>query len=150
MNEDSITIRCPKCGARNRVPKDRWRERPKCGKCKEVLDLSRLYPDRPIDVTDSDFQTEVGAFPGPVLVDFTALWCGHCRRLEPVLDELAQAYAGKVKIARVDVDNAPHTASRHGIRGVPALFFYKRGAIVDKAVGALPKSEIERRLNGII
>jgi thioredoxin 2 len=74
MNEDSITIRCPRCGTRNRVPRGRWGERPKCGKCGEPLDLSRLYPDRVIEVTDSSFQAEVGAFPGPVLVDFTALW----------------------------------------------------------------------------
>jgi thioredoxin 2 len=74
MNDESITVECPGCGTRNRVPKARWGERPKCGKCKEPLDLSRLYPDRPIDVADSNFQAEVGMFPGPVLVDFTALW----------------------------------------------------------------------------
>ena len=74
MNEEFITISCPQCGARNRVPKDRWNDRPKCGKCKEPLELSRLYPDRPVDVNDTNFQREVGSFQGPVLVDFSALW----------------------------------------------------------------------------
>lgn len=74
MADESVVISCPRCATKNRVPRGRWNERPKCGKCKEPLDLSRLYPDRPIDVTDANFQTEVGAFPGPVLVDFTALW----------------------------------------------------------------------------
>ncbi len=74
MNNEAITIRCPQCGTKNRVPKERWGDRPKCGKCKEPLDLSQLFPDRPIDVTDTTFQREVGAFQGPVLVDFTALW----------------------------------------------------------------------------
>ena len=84
-----------------------------------------------------------------MLVDFTALWCGHCRKLEPVLDELAQSFTGKVKFAKVNVDNSPKTASRHAIRGVPALFFYKNGKVVDQAVGALPKGELERRLKAL-
>ncbi len=74
MNEEAVTIRCPRCGTRNRVPKERWSERPKCGKCKEPLDLSQLFPDRPIEVNDSSFPREVSAFQGPVLVNFSALW----------------------------------------------------------------------------
>jgi thioredoxin 1 len=70
--------------------------------------------------------------------------------LEPVLDELANQNAGRIKFAKVNVDESPKTASEHGIRGVPALYFYNRGKIVDQAVGALPKAEIERRLNTIV
>jgi hypothetical protein len=74
MSDDSVIVRCPKCGTKNRVPKSRWGEKPKCGKCKESLVLSRLFPDAPVHVTDGNFQQEVASFPGPVLVDFMAPW----------------------------------------------------------------------------
>jgi thioredoxin 2 len=74
MSDKSIIVVCPTCGTKNRVPQSRWQDRPKCGKCKEPLILSNLYPDKPIDVTDAFFQQEVVNFRGPVLVDFTALW----------------------------------------------------------------------------
>jgi thioredoxin 1 len=69
--------------------------------------------------------------------------------MAPVLDELAAKYAGKVKFGRVNVDESPRTAGQHSIRGVPAIYFYNRGVVVDKAIGALPKAEIERRLNSL-
>jgi thioredoxin 2 len=74
MADETITAVCPRCGAKNRVPKSRWTERLKCGKCKEPLDLQGVYPGRAIDVTDATFQREVTNFRGPVLVDFTAPW----------------------------------------------------------------------------
>jgi thioredoxin 2 len=74
MNDESIIAICPKCGAKNRVPRSRWTDRLKCGKCKESLDLQNLYPGKTTDVTDATFQREVIDFRGPVLVDFTAPW----------------------------------------------------------------------------
>jgi hypothetical protein len=74
MSDESIIVRCPKCGIKNRVPRSRWDGQPLCAKCKVYLPLSRLYPDSPIDVTDRNFQAEVAQFPGAVLVDFTAPW----------------------------------------------------------------------------
>jgi hypothetical protein len=74
MSGESLIVRCPKCGTKNRVPRNRWGEQPRCGKCKQALDLSRLFPDAPIHVVDASFQQEVTSFPGPVLVDFTAPW----------------------------------------------------------------------------
>jgi thioredoxin 2 len=74
MSDESITAVCPKCGAKNRVPGNRWTDRLKCGKCKAPLDLQSLYPGRPMDITDATFQREVADFKGPVLVDFTAPW----------------------------------------------------------------------------
>ena len=74
MSSEPIVVMCPKCGTKNRVPGSRWADRPRCGKCKEPLDLPSLYPDRAIEVTDATFQREVASFRGPVLVDFTALW----------------------------------------------------------------------------
>ena len=74
MSSDGIIVRCPRCGTKNRVPGSRWGGKAVCAKCKAPLSLSRLYPDRPIDVTDSNFQKEVVQFPGLVLIDFTAPW----------------------------------------------------------------------------
>jgi len=74
MSEETIIVLCPKCHTKNRIPKSRWGEHPRCGKCKQTLDPPSLFPDTPIDVTDTTFQKEVAAFPGLVLVDFTAPW----------------------------------------------------------------------------
>jgi thioredoxin 2 len=74
MADQSVIVRCPKCGTRNRVPRERWGEQPRCGKCKETLDPSHLFPDASITVSDATFRQEVASFPGPVLVDFTAPW----------------------------------------------------------------------------
>jgi len=74
MSERDVVVRCPKCATKNRVPANRWGESPRCGKCKEKLALSTLFPDTSIDVNDSTFRREVGSFAGPVVVDFTAPW----------------------------------------------------------------------------
>ena len=74
MSDDLIMAVCPKCGAKNRVPADRWKSALRCGRCKETLDLQALYPGRPVDVTDTTFQREVADFKGPVLVEFFAPW----------------------------------------------------------------------------
>ena len=74
MSEGSMIVRCPHCGARNRVPSSRWNERAVCGKCKASIDLSRLFPDRPVEVSDATYRREVLDFPGPVLVEFHAPW----------------------------------------------------------------------------
>ena len=74
MSKETSVVRCPQCGAKNRVPKDRWREQAVCGRCKAKLNLSLLYPDSPVDVDDATFEEEVVRFPGPVLIDFTAPW----------------------------------------------------------------------------
>lgn len=74
MTSDSVIVRCPDCGTKNRVPRNRWGEKPRCGKCKRPLDLSRLFPDSLVDVGDATFPQEVASFPGPVVVDFTAPW----------------------------------------------------------------------------
>lgn len=149
VSDETTIVRCPHCGAKNRVPVSRLGEKAVCGRCKTSIDLSVIYPNKPIVVHDSTFDEEVARFPGLVLLDFHAPWCGHCRTLDPVMDGLAADYAGKVKIVKVNVDKSPGIASRHGVKGVPALYFYKDGKIVDQAVGALPRNELERRLNSL-
>jgi thioredoxin 2 len=150
MSSDSLIIPCSRCGAKNRVPKDRLGERAVCGKCRAPLAVANLFPDRAVDVTDGTFSAEIGDFPGPVLLEFHAPWCGYCKMLSPVLDQLAGEYAGRVKIAKMNVDENPQTASGYGIRSTPALFFFKNGNIRDQVMGAVPKAEIERRLKAIL
>ena len=150
MSSDSLIVACTRCGAKNRIPKERLGERARCGKCHSPLSPGPSLSDRAEEVSDGSFQREVLDFPGPVLVEFHAPWCGYCKMLSPVLDQLAAEYAGRVKIAKLNVDENPQTASRYGIRSTPALFFFKNGNIRDQVLGAVPKAEIERRLNSIL
>ena len=150
VNQNSIIVGCSSCGAKNRVPKERLNERPVCGKCKTRLSLEGRYPELPVDVSDQAFQREVLEFPGPVVVFYWAPWCGHCQRLMPVFDAIASEYTGKLKFAKVHLDQNPSTASQYGIQSVPTLLFFKRGRQMDRTVGALPRQEIERRLQTIL
>lgn len=99
-----------------------------------------------VTLTDGSFDEEVLQSDLPVLVDFGAVWCPPCRVLEPTVEEIASEYVGKLKVGKLDVDSNPETAATYGIRGVPALLFFKNGEVVDKIVGAVPKSAITQRL----
>lgn len=94
------------------------------------------------EVNDLNFDTEVLNSDVPVLVDFTATWCGPCRQIAPFVDQLADEYEGKVKITKLDIDASPGTAQKFGIRGVPTLKVFKGGEVVAEQVGAVPKSAI--------
>ena len=91
---------------------------------------------------DLNFDAEVVQSDLPVLVDFSATWCGPCKQIEPFIDQLAEEYAGKVKVMKVDIDESPGTAAKYGIRGVPTLKVFKAGAVVAEQVGAAPKAKI--------
>ncbi len=93
-------------------------------------------------VTDSDFESEVLQADGPVLVDFWAEWCGPCKALAPLLEELSGEMEGKVKIVKVNIDDAPEAPGKYGVRGVPTLMIFKGGEIVDTRVGGLPKAQL--------
>lgn len=150
MNDAPIIVTCPRCGARNRIPPQRWGDdRAVCGRCKSSLSPSRLFPDRPVFISDGTFDREVSGFPGPVLLEFFSPRCGHCQKLAPVLDELAREYAGRVKFAMLDLDQNRLVASQNGVNGTPTLFFYKEGRVVDRVVGAVPKAEIARHLDAL-
>ena len=96
-----------------------------------------------ISINDSNFKQEVLEESLPVLVDFWAVWCGPCLRLAPVIEQIAEEYKGKLKVCKLNVDEAPKTASSYDIMGVPTLAIFKNGEIVDKIIGALSKTELE-------
>ena len=103
--------------------------------------------DKIINTTDADFDKDVLQSELPVLVDFWAAWCGPCKAIAPILEELANDYDGKVKIVKVDVDSNPQAASRFGIRNIPTLFVFKGGEKVDAVMGLQPKAELAKVLD---
>ena len=97
-----------------------------------------------LEVTDANFDQEVLKSDQPVLIDFWAVWCGPCKALSPIVDEVAQSYAGKVKVAKMNVDQNPGTPGRYGIRGIPTLLLFKGGQVKEQIVGYVPKETIEK------
>ncbi len=101
-------------------------------------------------VNDSNFETVVLKSDKPVLVDFWAEWCGPCRAISPIIEELSKEYEGKAVIVKVNTDENPITPTNYGIRSIPTLLFFKNGQVVDKLIGAVPKSNIKAKLDSII
>ena len=102
------------------------------------------------DVNDSEFEAKVLQSDTPVLVDFWAAWCGPCRALAPVVDQVATEYSGKVKVMKMDVDKNNTTPGRYGIRGIPALLVFKGGKVAEQIVGYVPKDTIDETLKRVL
>jgi thioredoxin 1 len=101
---------------------------------------------KPVTVTDTSFGNEIEENQGLSLVDFWAAWCGPCRMVAPIMEQIAEEYAGRVKVAKVDVDANQETAARFNIRSIPSILFFKDGRHVDTVVGAVPKPHLERKI----
>ena len=149
MNQKSIIVKCDNCGTKNRIPESRLNDKPVCGKCRApmtVLNGSGV----PLNVTDKSFGDEVLSFSGTVLVDCWAPWCGPCRIVAPVMDQIAAEYRGRLKVAKLNTDENPVTASKYGIQSIPTILIFKNGKQVNRIMGAVPKTEIERYLSGVL
>jgi thioredoxin 2 len=141
MAEDSArraTIACAFCGKLNRVDLRRVADRPRCGECGRPMLL-----DRPVKVSDQNLDRMIADAEVPVLVDFYADWCGPCKIMAPVLDEIARERAGEALIAKLDTDRNPDMSARFGIGGIPTLVVFRGGREIAREVGAIPKPRLE-------
>jgi len=105
---------------------------------------------KPLHFTDDNFETEVINSTEPVLIDFWAVWCGPCRMIAPIVEELAAEYEGKIKIGKLDVDENQQTSIKYGVRSIPTLLIFKSGKVVDTIIGAVAKNIIVQKLNAVL
>ena len=145
-----LVLRCTECGGKNRVPMDKLHEHPKCGKCRALLQTERIMSDRPITVTDSDFEKYVIKSPLPVFLDCWATWCGVCKMTMPVIDQLAAEWKGRIRVCRLDVDQNPMTAGRFHVQSTPTALVFDNGKLVDTMVGAVPKNQLVQKMGRYI
>jgi thioredoxin 2 len=144
----SRIVECPNCGTRNRISETSVTGKaPVCGKCHEPLSSAS---SKPVVVTDANFSTVVEASSMPVLLDLWAAWCGPCRMIAPVIEQIAAEFSGRVLVGKLDVDVNPRTASRFGVQSIPTLLILKDGHEVDRLIGAQGKQSILQHLQRFI
>ena len=138
MNEvqhhSKVTVRCPFCLTLNEVDLGKAGDRPTCGDCAKPLLL-----DRPVKVSEKDFDRTVLGSEAPVLVDFYADWCAPCKYVAPLMDELARTHEGSLLVVKIDTDQAPDLSQQLGIRSIPTLILFKDGEEMERSVGFEPE-----------
>ena len=141
-------VECSKCGAKNRVEESRLAtSEAKCGQCGEKLATAAQRTSKPLNITDQTFEQDVLHAKGhPVLVDCWAPWCGPCRMIAPVLDQLAAESQGRYLILKLNVDENPRTAAHFKIASIPTMLIFKDGKLVDRLIGVQSKQAIAERL----
>jgi thioredoxin 2 len=137
-SQTAVHIPCPQCGAVNRVPAERLDQGPVCGRCQ-----AGLFPDKPLTVTDSTFERQVVRCELPTVVDFWAGWCAPCQTMAPVVDAAAGNLAPRARVAKMEVDQNPHTAGRFGIRSIPTIILFRGGQELDRVAGAMQANQFE-------
>ncbi len=137
-----VTLRCQFCLTLNRVDMNRAADRPKCGECGKPILM-----DRPVKVSDEDLHQLIRDAEMPVLVDFYADWCGPCKIMAPLLDDIARARIGELLVAKLNTDQSPSSSQQYGIRGIPTLILFRDGQEAARRTGAIPREEIEALIN---
>jgi len=140
----TATVACPFCETLNRVDLSRLDQHPKCGNCGRPILL-----DRPLAVADANFAQITTDTTVPVVVDFYADWCGPCKMMAPLLDDVAHRRAGELLVLKLDTDRNPVTQQRFGVRGIPTLIAFRGGKEVARRVGAVPPAELDAFLSRI-
>lgn len=139
MNDNSLLIPCPHCGAMNRLPGARLDESPRCGRCHEAL-----FQGRPVNLGAGDFDLHATRSGLPLLVDFWAPWCGPCRTMAPHFEAAASMLEPQVRLAKVDTEAEPALGSRYGIRSIPTLLLLHQGRELARQAGAMGSEQIVR------
>jgi thioredoxin 2 len=137
MNTPKLLVRCPHCGAGNRVPAERAGESPQCGQCHQPL-----LAGHPLELADENFDAVVDASPVPVLVDFWAPWCGPCRAMAPAFEQASRQLGERALLVKVNSDDNPELSARFGIRSIPTLVRLDRGRETRRQSGAIPAGAI--------
>jgi thioredoxin 2 len=139
-------VRCLSCRAKNRIPESKMNETAKCGKCHQAIETVGLLSGRSIMVSDRDFESKVLQSPVPVMFFTFANWCPSCQAIIPVVEELARDWKGRVRVAKLNIDQNPVTAGRFNIMSVPTIIIFDNGQAKERLTGAVPKLMIMQKM----
>jgi len=144
MNSSKKVV-CPNCTAVNRIPAERLSDKPLCGKCGKSI-----FTSKPIELTSENFHKHISNSEIPVVVDFWAPWCGPCKMIGPVIDQVSAELDGQAKVGKVNVDEARDLAVKYNVRSIPLLLFFKNGEVKDQIVGAsVTKDQLKAKLEAL-
>lgn len=138
---EPVIIACPACASLNRVPQDKLTKGGKCGRCG-----APLFDGKPVTLTSGNFDAHAARSGIPLLVDFWAAWCGPCRMVAPIVEEVASENAASLKVGKVNVDEESVLASRYGIRSIPTMLIFKNGEKVDQIIGYMDKNALTAKM----